>query len=120
MLDFEIYSEGAYIHWPGLNVHLGMEAIRVACDPELKHQYQRERLKDDHDTGLAIRTLREEAALRQSDIEGVSNRQVRRIEQGEVRARTATLNYFAEAHGLELNAYLNALGEAMNRISRGE
>ena len=61
-------------------------------------------------------THNRQALLRQSDIEGVSPRQVRRIENGEVRARTTTLKSFAEAHGLSVNDYLNHLSEKMGEI----
>ena len=113
LLDFEIASDGAYIHWPRLNVHIDLEAIRVAGNPELKQQYQRARLDDDQCMGEAIKALRTEAGLRQKDIDGVSSRQVRRIESGEVRARTDTLRHFAKAHKISLNEYLNVLGERL-------
>ena len=115
LLDFEVSIEGAYIHWPRLDVHINMETIRVARDPALREEYQRERLEDDRQTGLAIKGLRKKAGLRQSDISGVSARQVRRIEGGEARARTETLEHFARAHELSLNDYLNEISEAMNR-----
>ena len=116
LLDFEVASDGAYIYWPRLDVHIDLESIRVAGNPELKQQFQRERLKDDKCLGLAINFLRKKAGLRQTDIEGVSSRQVRRIENGEVRARTSTLDHFARAHGVELNDYLNTLSEVMREL----
>ena len=63
--------------------------------------------------GRAIKAFRTEDKLRQRDIEGISTRQVRRIEKGEVRPRTDTLRHFARAHGLSLNEYLNRLAEKM-------
>lgn len=115
LLEFEVASDGAYIYWPGLDVHINLETIRVAKEPALKEKYQRARLDDDKRMGRAIKMLREESGLRQKDVEGVSPRQVRRIESGEVRARTSTLRHFAAAHDLSVNEYLNAIGEAMAR-----
>jgi hypothetical protein len=113
LLEFEIASDGAFIHWPSLDVHIDLESIRVAKDPVLKEKYKRARLQDDQALGRAIKILREKAGLRQKDIVGVSARQVRRIENGGVRARTETLRQFALAHDLDLNDYLNSLGEVM-------
>ncbi len=113
VLEFEISTEGAYIYWPALDVHMNMETIRVARDPALKEEYKRERLDNDRQTGLAIKALRKKAGLRQSDIPGVSARQVRRIESGEARARIETLEHFARAHELSLNDYLNEISKVM-------
>ena len=116
LLSFEVDQDGAALYWPELDVHLDLEAIQVARDPSLRQKYQRERLVDDQLMGKAIKAIREEAGLRQSDIEGVSPRQIRRIENGEVRARSTTLKSFAEAHGLSFNDYLNRLSEKMGEV----
>lgn len=116
VLDFEISTEGAYIYWPRLDAHINIETIQVARDPALREEYKRGRLDDDRRTGLAIKELRKKAGLRQSDISGVSARQVRRIEGGEARARTETLQHFARAHELTLNDYLNEISEVMEKV----
>ena len=116
LLDFEVASDGAYIYWPAQDAHIDLESIRIAGNPALKQHFKRERLKDDECMGLAIKSLRNNQGLRQRDIEGVSSRQVRRIEGGEVRARMSTLRHFAKAHGLSLNDYLNELGEVMHEF----
>ncbi len=118
MLDFEVASDGAYVYWPQLDVHLDVETVRIAKDPKLQEKYKRERIENDCRMGRAIRKLRKASGLRQKDISGVSARQVRRIEQGEVRARTKTLRCFAEAHGMSLNDYLNDVGEMMEDRKR--
>ncbi len=115
LLDFVIAEDGAYIHWPRLDAHLDLEAIRVAGDPELRSKLRAERLKHDAYVGAAIRALRETAGLRQKDIGGLSARQVRRIEKG-ARPRSETLACFADAHDVALNEYLNRLAEEMRRL----
>lgn len=113
LVELEVSTDGAYIRWPELDVDIDLETIRVVRDPELREEFQKRRLDDEQRMGRAIRALRIEDELRQRDIEGISTRQVRRIEKGEVRPRTDTLRHFAKAHGLSLNEYLNRLAEAM-------
>ena len=36
--DFELSSDGSYIHWPSKDVHLSMDAVRCAIDPVYKEQ----------------------------------------------------------------------------------
>lgn len=113
LVDLDVSADGAYIHWPALDVDIDLENIRVVRDPELREEFQKRRLEDDRRMGRAIKAFRTEDKLRQRDIEGISTRQVRRIEKGEVRPRTDTLRHFARAHGLSLNEYLNRLAEKM-------
>ena len=113
---FEVAEDGAYIYWPDLDVHLNVESVRVVLDPTLKSELMLARQRDEQRMGAALRKIRERKGLRQADIEGVSTRQVGRIERGEVRARHATLELFARAHGEELNTYLQELSRVMREL----
>jgi transcriptional regulator with XRE-family HTH domain len=62
--------------------------------------------------GAAIASVRKRHRLNQSEIPGVSERQIRRIEQGS-RPRVRTLEIMAKAHGLSLDAYLSEVAEQM-------
>ena len=57
--------------------------------------------------------LTEEAGLAQSKIPDLTERQLRRIEQGEGRATSKALAALAAAHGLALDDYLDRLAKAM-------
>jgi len=46
-------------------------------------------------------------------VEGLTERQLRRIEQGECRATSAAIVALANAHGLDANAYMERLTKAM-------
>ena len=63
--------------------------------------------------GEAIYIVRKKAGLRQPDIKGLSERQVRRIENGE-RPRVGSLGRRAEAHGMTLNGYLNEIARTIH------
>lgn len=112
--EFEIVLDGAYLHWPAFDVDLDLESIRMAVDPERRKAAERERLVHDQAFGVAVRALREERGLRQSDIAGLSERQVRRIEKGAT-AGVAAIDALAAAHAMDAELYLE---EVALRIGR--
>ena len=111
---FSISSEGSYIAWPEVDVHIDLDAIRYAKDAAWQKKQDRERLVYDSQFGEAVAALRKKYNLRQTDIAGLSERQVRRIEKGE-RTRVHTLEILAKSHGLSLKAYLDSIADILNR-----
>ena len=109
---FTISSEGSYIHWLEGDVHIGLDAIRYVKDDSWRKKTEREKLLYDVRFGEAVATFRKRHNLRQADFEGLSERQMRRIEKGE-RTRVDTLEVVAKTHGLSLNAYLNGIAEVL-------
>lgn len=107
-----VADDGSYVHWPGVDVHLDLEAVRVALDPNARDRALRRKIVHDRRFGLAVAKLRKARELHQSDVSGVSARQLRRIEAGEFMPRVATLKRMAAAHGMNLADYLDALAEA--------
>jgi transcriptional regulator with XRE-family HTH domain len=110
--DFTIQPDGAYIHWPRPDVHLDLEAIRVAIDPGMRRRATRIKAHHDERYGQAIAMVRQKHGLKQSDIEGLSERQVRRIEKGEGTTVQA-LERLAQAHGISLQDYLTQLADTV-------
>lgn len=108
--NFEIAKRGNYIHWPTLDVHLDLEAFKVALDPKLKIKLQNEQTKDDARFGEAIRELRKAHGLTQSDFE-LSDKQIRRFESGEQRPTLKAYEAMAKAHSMNVNEYMNKLAE---------
>lgn len=106
--DFIISEEGSYIYWQGADIHLDIDAFRSAIDPVEKQKFEALRRAHDKLIGQAIKALRQQHNLKQSDIAGLSERQVRRIESGE-RTKVNTLELLAKAHGMELSEYLDAV-----------
>lgn len=111
--NFEIDPDGSFVHWPDLDVHLGWNQFLQAVDPEELRKAQQRTEGYNERYGAAIRKVREEAGISQSKIEGLTERQFRRIEQGECRATRTALATLAKAHGLDLNAYMERLAKAM-------
>ncbi len=112
--DFSVSDDGAYIHWPSRDVHLSLETIRCVLAPAYAERRAVARLTRSRNWGLAIAAFRKQRGMRQADVSGLSERQVRRIESGE-HTSVSALRKLAAAHGMELNAYLHALAEAIER-----
>ncbi len=111
--SFSISSEGSYIHWPEVDVHIDLEAIRYLKDETWREKKDRERLMYDLRFGEAVATLRKQCGLKQADIQGLSERHVRRIEKGE-RTKIDTLAILARNHGLPLKEYLDEIAEMLS------
>jgi hypothetical protein len=117
--DFEVASDGSYLHWPASGVDLDLEALRYYTDAEpRRRRADRERLARSEQFGAAVATVRGRHGLRQTDVEGLSARQVRRIEKGESEASASALEKLAEAHGLRANDYLEEVAEELSSASR--
>lgn len=106
--NFTIDEDGSYLHWPEPDIHLDLDAVRVAIDPVAsKKAFEAKALRHQR-YGSAIAKLRLEKGLKQSDIPGLSERQVRRIEHGQGTTYDS-LSRLADAHGMALDEYLNQL-----------
>lgn len=113
--QFEINVDGSHLHWPAGDIHLGVSQILQSADPMYLADIAIERNRQDH-TGAALRRLREEGGLRQADITGLSERQVRRIEDGISRLRVETAEKFATAFGIDLGILLDRIGRYAGEI----
>ncbi|MBM4320319.1 MAG: hypothetical protein FJ125_10240 [Deltaproteobacteria bacterium] len=101
------------------DIHLDIEALRVATDARASEQAQADRLRHARGLGRAIAVLRERAQLRQEDIPGLSSRQLRRLERCEFVPRMATLEKLAAAHGMSLAGYLDGLKSCASVVEFG-
>jgi hypothetical protein len=111
--NFSVDPDGSFIYWPDLDIHLGWNQFLQALDPaELRKAQQRTAGFNDR-YGEAIRKVRVATGILQSKVEGLTERQLRRIEQGESRATTSAITALAKAHGLDANAYMERLAKAM-------
>lgn len=106
---FEIDADGSYLHWPAHDLHLGVSQLLQAADPAYLIDIEIERNSNDF-SGRALRSIREERGLRQADIPGLSERQVRRIEDGVSRLRPGSARSFADALELTVAELLTQIG----------
>lgn len=106
--EFEIDPDGSYLRWPEEDVDLGVSGLLQAVDPMYMADVEIERLARE-DTGGALRAMREERELRQRDVPGLSERQVRRLEKGTSRLTAEAAGDLADAFGLSLDRFLELL-----------
>jgi transcriptional regulator with XRE-family HTH domain len=104
----EIDEDGSFIHWPGPDIHVDLDAVRAALDPESRAKAEAAKATRNQRYGAAIATFRAAKGLKQSDINGLSERHVRRIEKGEG-ATSEALRRLAGAHGMSLDRYLREI-----------
>jgi hypothetical protein len=107
---FTVAEDGSYLYWPSSDIHLDLDALRYATDPQWRKKVDWERTTHHARFGAAVAAVRKEYRLNQSDINGVSERHIRRIENGSI-PRVRTLELMAQAHGLSLENYLNKVAE---------
>jgi hypothetical protein len=111
--NFRIDPDGSFIHWPIPDIHLGWNQFLQAADPLELHKAQQRSADFNRRYGAAIRKFREEAGIPQAKVKGITERQLRRIEQGECRATSNALQDLAKAHGLDVNTYMEKVANAM-------
>ena len=117
LADFEVSQSGSRIRWPQADVDINLDTIREIADPEVRREHEARARQEAARYARAIRQLREERGLKQSDIEGLTDRQVRRLEEGGTVPQIETLKKLAAAHGMSINDYLNELAKRTRKSS---
>lgn len=110
---FEVDEFGDFVYWPKLDVHMGWAQFEQAVDSQAKLRAEQKSAKFNKRYGRAIRQLRDQHKLRQSDIQGLDARTIGRIERGETRATANAIAKLAKAHGLGATEYMSSLAEAL-------
>ena len=110
---FMISSDGSYIHWPESDVHLDLDVFRYVTDDTYREKVDRERLAKNKNFGIAIAKFRRGNGLRQTDIPGLSDRQVRRIEHGGS-VTSNVVKALASAHNLTVKDYMDQLANILH------
>jgi DNA-binding Xre family transcriptional regulator len=85
------------------------ESILYEFDPDFRKRHRKNLIKTEKGLGASIRRLRLQKKLRQTDIPGIDEKEIRRIEAGEVKKpHQTTLQKIATALGVnvdELNSF---------------
>lgn len=109
---FVLEEDGFLLYWPEFDVHLDLDDIRFAANPKARQAARTAQLSENQAIGSWLRLMRENAGLKQSDIEGMSDRHVRRIESGE-RVTSEALDAFAQALRLSSDDLLERLATGL-------
>jgi len=113
--DFELDPSGSYLHWPSVDVHLGASQLLQAVDPMYLADVEIERYARAK-VSLALLEIREEEGLRQRDIEGLSERHVRRLEREEARLTPEAAGCYAATFGCSLPEFLTRLARKISEL----
>lgn len=111
---FEIDDEGEFIYWSGHDVHMGWSQFEQLVKPEKRLKARKSSEDFNARYGRAVRQFRREAGLRQSDIPGLDERTIRRIERGLTRITGNALEKLAKAHSIDPNRYLNEIAARLD------
>lgn len=107
--EFEIDEDGSFVYWPHADVHLGWKQLQQLIDPTAAIEDIKKSKDFKERYGSAIRSLRESSGLRQTDVKGLTSRQLRRIEHGEQVVSRRALEVLAESHRIPVDEYLKRL-----------
>lgn len=110
---FEIDEDGSFLCWQHADVHLGWQQFVRLVDPTALLAARQKLREFNERYGAAIRAFREKAGLKQAAVAGLTERNLRRVEHGQIPATRATLQALARAHGLPLDEYLARLANHM-------
>lgn len=109
LAQVEIDVDGSFLTWPNTDIHLGPSQLLQAVDPSELAEIEIERFRSEN-TAMALKHMREQRGLRQSDIAGLSERQVSRLENAESRLTARAAENFGKSFGLTLAEFLDELG----------
>jgi len=114
---FEIDEDGRFLHWPHSDTHLGWKQLHQLIEPTavLEDAKKTDQFKASY--GEAIRTLRVSLGIKQSDVVGLTPRQLRRIEHGEQIVFKKALESLSAAHTMPIDDYLQKLATLASRAA---
>ena len=113
-----VSTSGSRLRWPDEDIDLNVEAFRELADPAVLEENRARFRRQARNYADAIKTLRKSKGLKQGEIAGLSERQVRRLESGEVYPHSSTLEKLAVAHDVSPSEYVRQLAAlATNRES---
>lgn len=109
----QVDVDGSFLTWPNTEIHLGPSQLLQAVDPSQLAEIEIERFRSEN-TSMALRYMREQRGLRQADIEGLSERQVSRLENAESRLTADAADKWARSFDLSTTAFLEQLGHLLS------
>ena len=114
---FVIDSSGSYLHWPDPDVHMGASQMLQAVDPAYLADVEIRRYEMEN-VSQALLDMRRDGQLKQTEIPGLSERHVRRLEREEMRLTVEAANKFACALELTLPEFLDELSGRITNLQK--
>ena len=108
----KVSDDGGYVNWPSTDTDIDLDIIKMFTNKNYREEQERLRLESNSRFGDAVKTLRLQTGLRQTDFKDISDRQIRRIESGD-RPSYSTIVKLANQHGITVKEYLNKISEIL-------
>jgi DNA-binding transcriptional regulator YiaG len=118
LTELELNASGSRLRWPNADVDINLDTIREHADPDVRREHEARARQEASRYADAIRRFREEQGLKQSQIAGLTDRQVRRLEEGATVPQIDTLRKLASSHGMTIDSYLRELAKRSRKSSR--
>ena len=115
---FEIDSAGSYLYWPDRDVHMGPSQMLQAVDPMYLSEVEIRRYEMEN-VSQALLDMRNDRQMKQTEIPGLSDRHVRRLEKEGMRLTVEAATKFAKAFGLTLSGFLDELSSRISVLRDG-
>lgn len=109
----EVDIDGSFVTWPDTDIHLGPSQLLQAVDPSKLAEIEIERFRFEN-SAMALKHMRAERGLRQRDIQGLSERQVSRLENAESRLTADAAEKWASSLELSMGDFLDELGALLS------
>lgn len=107
--QFEIDKHGSYLHWKSGDIHLDLTSIKAALDSEFKDKLLVEGVRANKDFGRKMKKVREQYKYSQGDFKGLSDKQIRRYEQGDAFPTMKALKTISESLKMTVDEYVSAV-----------
>jgi hypothetical protein len=113
--NYEVDTDGSYVFWPELDLHMGWKQFQQIADPQAAQKALQNLDHFNVRYGKAIQKVREMHGIKKTDVTGLSSKQLSGIEAGKCRLTANGIKSLACAHNLEANAYLQLLANALGK-----
>jgi len=90
-----------------------LAAVTAGGNPEAAFKASQKSEEFNKRYGKAVQEVRDQAGLKRSDVQGLSEKQLGRIEKGECRLTSNAIEALAKGHNLGANEYMRRLAEAL-------
>lgn len=84
LLSYEIDKFGSYIYWKDLDIHLDITSIKAEIDNEFRQKLNNQKIKKIKEFGSKLKSFRSSKGFSQNQFSGISEKQIRRYEKGEM------------------------------------
>lgn len=109
--EYNLAEDGRFIHWEKNDIHIDIETLEYHTNEQFRRETDLKKIQYYQNFGTNIKKLREASGMYQSEIPGLSTRQVRRIENGETHPTTKSLEKIASALHMSLDDFLDQLAD---------